>query len=375
MRPISLPSLIRIAALGILGLGFNLWATWTLFLPGATTGRNDFLSFYAGATLAGTADLYDPAKISEVQLRATGETGDSQKFIRLPCYAIFLRPLAWFPYLTAYILWELLSATALIVALVLWPGPTPRTKWLIACWMLPVFVGFLNGQDDTLVWFWIALSARLLHRRWPLAAGLALSFAASKYHLLAMIPIVILAQRRWRLGAGVVLGGGILLAISFVVAGSAWPWRYLALLRDPRLAPDMSHAPSLYASFRDMRFGPQFEITAVIVLAAVVFRISRLDATFERPAAFALAGSILVSLHSWLADCTLLLPALMLAGQAEESSTRFPSFALVTPVPWFLLQLPAPLPMLSRALILWLVLGGLARSERVAGQRHSPSHP
>ena len=368
-------SLIRIAALGTLGIGFNIWATWNLFLPGATTGRNDFLSFYAGAMLAGTADLYDPVKISEVQLRTAGETGDQEKFIRLPCYAIFLRPLAWFPYPTAYILWELLSATALMVALVLWPGPAPRTKWLIACWLLPVFVGFLNGQDDTLVWFWIALSARLLYRRWPLAAGIALAFAASKYHLLAMIPMVILAQKRWRFGAGVVLGGGILLAFSFAVAGSDWPRRYLALLRDPRLVPDMSHAPSLYGTFQDMRFGTQFEITAVILLAAVVFRISQLDATFERPVAFALAGSILVAVHSWLADCTLLLPALMLAGDAEESSIRFPSIALVTPVPWFLLHLPAPLPMLSRALILWLVLGGLVRSEQRARQRHSLSHP
>jgi hypothetical protein len=366
-----LPGVARIAALGVLGLAFNLWATWYLFLPGATTGRNDFLSFYAGAKLAGTSGLFNPARVSEVQLRAIGETGDSQKFIRLPCYAIFLKPLAWLPYRTAYVLWELLSASALIAALVLWPGPTAKTKWLIACWLLPVVEGILNGQDDSLVLFWAAYCAWLMQRKRPLAAGVALALAASKYHLLLMIPIVILAQKRWRLGAGVVLGGGVLLALSFAVAGPDWPWRYLALLRDPRLVPDMGNAPSLYASFRGMRFGAALEIAVVLLIAGVVFQIGLLDTTFERPFALALAGGILVSLHSWLADCTLLLPALMIASETRESPTRLPALVLVTPAPWFLLQLPAPLPLLSRALILWLVLAGLAGSERFAGRRPS----
>ena len=189
-----------------------------------------------------------------------GETGDSQKFMRLPCYAMFLKPLAWFPYRTAYVLWELLSATALLAALVLWPGPSPKTKWLTACWMLPVFVALFNGQDDMFVLFWIALSARLLHRKWPMAAAIALALAASKYHLILMIPMVILAQRRWRMATGVLAGGGMLLAISFAVAGPDWPWRYYDLLRDTRFLPDLSHTPSLYAIFQNLRCGTQLEI-------------------------------------------------------------------------------------------------------------------
>jgi hypothetical protein len=345
----------RAAALGLLGIAFNLWVTLNWFLPGAATGRNDFLSFYAGATLAGTADLYDPAKIGEIQLRATGETGDSQRFIRLPCYAAFLKPISRLPYRSAYLVWELLSASALVAGFALWPGPAAQTKWLTACWTLPLFVALFNGQDNALVWFWLALSARLLRRRLPLAAGLALAMAASKYHLMAIVPIVVLAQKRWRFAAGATLGLAALLAISFAVAGWDWPRHYLAVIRDPALVPDMSHSPTLYALFPSLPYGTLLEAAVMVVLAAAVYRLSVLDKSFEGPLGIALAAGILVSLHSWLADCILLLPALMHHQDPKRARASFPAFALITPVPWFLLQLPVPLPMLTRGLMLWLV--------------------
>jgi hypothetical protein len=269
--------------------------------------------------------------------------------------------LGWLPYGTAYLLWEILSAAGLVAAVVLWPGPSPATKWLIACWTLPVFAALFNGQDDTLVLFWIALAAWLLHRRWPLAAGIALALAASKYHLIALVPMVILAQKRWRVMAGAIGGGCVLLALSFVGTGWDWPRRYLRMLQEPGLAPDVSHAPSFYANFQAVRFGTVVEIAAVILLAAVVFRVGRIDSSFERPVALALGASILVSLHSWMADCTLLLPALMLASEAAAPYIRFSGLVLATPMPWLMLQLPAPLPTFTRILILWLVLTGLAR--------------
>ena len=153
----------------------------------------------------------------------------------------------------------------------------------------------------------------------------------------------------------------MLLALSFVGTGWDWPRRYLRMLQEPGLAPDVSHAPSFYANFQAMRFGTAVEIAAVILLAAIVFRISRMDLSFEWPLALALAGSILVSLHSWMADCTLLLPALMLASEAAVPYIRIPALVLATPMPWLLLQLPAPLPTFTRILMLWLVLTGLTR--------------
>src|ERR1035437_7047992 len=344
----------------------NLWLVWNLLLSGGATGRNDFLSFYAGATLAATPDLYDRAKISEVQLRAIGETGDSQKFVRLPCYAMFLKPLAWLPYRTAYLVWELLSATALAAALWLWPHSPPRTKWLAVCWTLPIYAGLLIGQDDTFVLFWIALSARLMHRKWPMAAGVAMALAASKYHLIVLVALVIVAQKRWRMAAGAAIGGCALLALSFALAGPDWPWRYFAVLADPSLVIDVRHMPGLWGSFQQMRFGLQFQILAAIVVAAVVFPAARLDPSFERPMALALVGGILISVHVWLADCSLLLPAIMISVYDKSSSMRLPAALMMVLVPWFVLQFHPPIPVLTRALIVWLLLAGLVHCERLA---------
>ncbi len=361
---------IAIVVFGITGLMLNIWIAWNLFLRGAGTGRNDFTSFYGGAALAGTPDLYNPTKVSELQLRVTGErTSEAEKFVRLPCYAIFLKPLAWLPYPAAYLIWELLSAAALLAALLLWPGQSATTKWLTFCWMLPIFVALFNGQDDALVLFWIALAANLLHRERPLTAGMALAMAASKYHLLVLIPLVIVAQRRWRMAAGTAMAGGALIAVSFLSAGLDWPWRYFALLADSRLIPNSHIMPSLWANFKNMRFGLEFEMLAAIVLAAVIYRVARLDRSFERPLGLALVGGILLSLHCWLADCTLVLPAIMISVHRAARYARFPTFAQLTPVPWFLVHLPPPLPVAARVLLVLLVLAGLLDSELSSGSR------
>ena len=90
--------------------------------------------------------------------------------------------------------------------------------------------------------------------------------AASKYHLMAIVPVVVLAQKRWRLAAGAMLGLAILLAISFAVAGWDWPRHYLAVIRDPALVPDMSHSPTLYALFQLLPYGNLLEAAAILVL-------------------------------------------------------------------------------------------------------------
>ena len=369
IRWTSRPAVITL--FGLAGIALNLWICWAVLLPGATTGRNDFKSFYAGAKLAGTPFLYDADRVEEVQLRTIGEAGDSQKFIRLPIYATIISPLARFPYPTAYLLWEILSAAAFAAGLALWPGVPATKKWLVACWSLPLFIGFFNGQDDTMVWFWIALSARLLRNHWPLAAGIALSLAASKYHFLAMIPIVVFTQKRWRFAAGIAIGGGALLALSFAVAGWDWPARYVALLNNPRLVPDMTHSPGLYGLFRQLPFAIGFQVAATILAGILVFRIAHRDPSYERPLGYALTGGILVSPHSWLADCTLLLPALLLPGKNEAPAGRVAALLLSTTVPWILLQWFPPMPTVTRMLMVWLLWAG-SRAQLGSYAAHSP---
>ena len=339
---------LALTLLCLAGVALNTWITCNYLVPGAWKGKNDFLGLYAGARLAGTSRLYDPEAARETQLREAGETLESQRFIRLPYYALMLKPVGLLPYRPAYGVWLALSVLSLAIFAALWPAGT--TGWLICCWFLPGFVAVFNGQDAPMLLLWVALAVYLTKRDRQFAAGMVLALCASKYHLAILLPFVVLAQGRWRMLAGSLVAGAAMLAVSFGVAGRRWPWEYADVVTDPRIHPSVIHMPS----FHGMQIGTPLQIlmTLLVVLCVVV---TARCASFEWGLAIALAAGVLVGFHTYLADCVIFLPAIIQAIQVK--ALRLPSIALATPVPWLLLQLPPPQPNLTRALMLMLVIG------------------
>ena len=338
-------------------LALNILLVASLFVPDAWSGRNDFLGLYAGARLAGTPDLYNPAAIREVQSRSIGEAGESLQFSRLPYYAAILKPLSLLPYRTAYLVWVCLSTAFVVGFAALWPDDR-KTIALLCCSSLPAVASLLNGQDVPLLLIVTAAAVWLLRRGNSFAAGLVLALLASKYHLAILVPLVILAQRRWRVAGGAASALAVLLIASFVVAGPRWPWQYYLLLTSSRIHPGTAHMPNLHGLFGALRFGVYGEAAAALLLGVLVFRAARRVSSFEWPLAIALAAGVLVSYHGYLADCALLLPALVqAASRSAPPPVRLPALALASPVPWFLLQLPAPLPAVTQLLIVGLVIG------------------
>ena len=337
------------------GIAVNVWCAWNLFLPGAAgTGRNDFLGLYAGGQLAGTPGLYNPATVRAAEGRVSGETG--LPFPRLPYYALLLKPLTWMPYRTAYAVWEVVMLAALAAFAMLWPHDDRAHAWMLCCWSVPAWVSLFNGQDVALLLLWVALAARLLKIGWAAAAGAVLALCAAKYHLVVLVPLVVLAQRRWRMAAGAVAAGAVMLAASFLVAGVSWPGQYWAAMADPGIQQAVSRMPNLYALLRPLPFGLEMDWAAAVLVAATVFLAARRASGFAGPLALALVGSLLVSPHTYLADCALLLPALIIAtGTGVRGGKRLSAIALASPVPWFLLQLPVPLPTVTRLLMVALV--------------------
>jgi hypothetical protein len=78
-----------------------------------------------------------------------------------------------------------------------------------------VAANFANAQDVTFLLLWAALAVVLVRGGADFAAGLVLALCAQKFHLLVFLPVLIVAARRWRLGAGLVAGSAVLLALSF----------------------------------------------------------------------------------------------------------------------------------------------------------------
>jgi len=70
--------------------------------PALWQGANDFAAFYTGARLAGTGKLYDVEPQYEEQKKQFGSYMRVVTFIRLPFYALLLKPLAWLDYLAAW---------------------------------------------------------------------------------------------------------------------------------------------------------------------------------------------------------------------------------------------------------------------------------
>ncbi len=341
----------KLAMLCVVGILLNTWLACNLFLPDAWYGRNDFLSFYTGAKLAGTAELYDRAATRDIHVQAVGETGEIQ-FGRLPYYAWLLEPLARLPYRTAYVTWEALSLAALTAFVALWPGVPFASKLLTACWSLPAFVAFFNGQEDLFLLLWLALAVRLLAARHALAAGIVLTLCASKYHLFTLVPLVILAQRRWLMGAGALIGAGSLAGISFAVAGSDWPARYYAVLTYPGINTSLAHMPNLHSLFGSSSLGLTLQIAAMLALAVAVYVAARASSSFAVPLSLAVASGILVGFHGYLHDCALLLPAILMFWGVARKRFRLLLAALASPLPWFLLQMRWPAPAVTQLLIL-----------------------
>ena len=331
---------------------------WNLYLPDAARGRNDFLQLYTGGKLAGTVDLYNSSRVREVQLQALGEAGESLQFTRLPYYALLLKPLSALPYGWAYLCWEVLSAAALAGFVMLWPGGSGWTKWLVCCWSIPAFVALFDGQDVSFLLLWVALAVREQRRGRPATAGAILALCASKFHLVLLIPLVLVAQRRWRMAGGLAGGVAVLLAISFAVAGWGWPRSYLEVLTDARIQPSVASMPNFHGLLSGLPHGLALEVAAGLVMAAVVFAAARRASSLEAPLTLALAAGILVSFHAYLMDCALLLPALILIlRSAVPRPTRVAAWFLATPLPWLFLNLPTPLPTVTRLALVALVAG------------------
>lgn len=348
---------IAICALGVV---LNIALACNLFLPNAWAGRNDFLGIYAGARLAGSGSLYDRASVTREHLNAIGETGDIP-YVRLPVYALVLKPLGWMRYRAAYAAWEVVSVAAFLGFLILWPSPRPFTKWFIGCWSLPAFIALFNGQDDLFLLLWMALSARLLRAGKPFAAGIVLALCvASKYHLFVMVPLALIAQRRWRMFAGAFVSAGCLLTASFAVAGRNWPFDLLALLTDSRINPGMDHMPNLHSLFAGAPFSLSLQIGASLLLAAGVYLAASRNLSFESALGLALGAGLLAGYHGYVHDGALFLPALIAFSGAAAAYARIPAILLITPIPWCILHLTKPFPVLAQLLLLTCVVGGIA---------------
>jgi hypothetical protein len=226
-----------------------------------------------------------------------------------------------------------------------------------------------EGQDIGFLLLWVALAMRLLGKNRPTGAGVVFSLCAAKFHLFLLLPIWIVANKAWRFAAGLFAGGAILMFLSFIAAGADWPVRYYRLLTNPANNPYASVMPNLHGMVAGWPHHGMLEGAGVLLVgSAVWFAARRWNA--EVGLAAVLAGGILAAPHAYMADCALLIPAVLIVlANTSSSGARACGIILLTPVPYLLLMAGVAIEL--QALLLAFVLA-LVRAEGKGGACRNP---
>jgi hypothetical protein len=286
---------------------------------------SDFPVFYAGGQLIGSTQLYSPQAVQAIEQREMGCKSDFAISVRLPFFAVFMKPWSWLPFWPAFWLWR--AALVIATGIFIWLWPAPRTWSLVICaWSLPLAYGFNNGQDVAFLLMWLALAVALFRKGWEFAAGCALAMCAAKFHLFLLLPLLLLHRRRLILGW--MVNSLTLALISFAAAGMAWTSHYLAAIRY-NIDPNPAMLPNL-RGIAHFNF-PLEVILTIGVLAAAGYVIRFGD--FEYGLSAVIVGGLLLSFHLTPSDMALLIPvALSLAGHDRAKFSRIAAVCLASPI-------------------------------------------
>jgi hypothetical protein len=266
--------------------------------------------------------------VYEIQ-KAYARPGELRAFVRPPFYAAFFWPLGRLAYPTANMLWQTVNLAA--VGLLVWLSLAPRSfAAIFYCWYLPIWFSFVAGQDMPILLLLVALANRLLLARHDVKAGLVYALCSIKFHLFLLLPVLVLARRMWHLGVGLASGGTALVVASFLVGGPRWPVEYgeLVLLNE-RSQASQSFMPNLVGLFYDVAGSRGWIAGFALATVIAVWRLARRSKLEHALAAF-LAGSLLVTPHSFYYDLSLFVPILLLLRGWERPGEAVALLTLVS---------------------------------------------
>jgi hypothetical protein len=340
------------------------------------TGANDFLPLYNGTQLLGTPHLYSAEHNYALIQEHAGGFNLSLRYTRPPYYAALLWPLGQLPYLYAYLLWSLIGFCALAAFALLWRIPSPADALVLTCFSLPAFQSLMNGQDTPLLLLWIALAVLFERKGRPFAAGFVLTLCASKFHLFTLLPLLFVGQRRWPMLKGFAAGAACLVAVSFAVAGPNWPLEYYHTLADNRVHPDVFRMPNLHGLLSGLPAAGLLQIVAGAAVVVATWRVIQ-QSSFLYGLATALIGSLLLSYHSYLSDCALLLPAATVVyAETKSRWLRLLGALLLTPFLYFLLIAERPVTYSAQIVIAAFFAGAVWQAfRRARPQEAQPAPP
>jgi nitrate reductase NapE component len=324
-------------------------------------GQHDFMPFYLGGKLAASgqiAHIYDKPVYQPLiaQLRNEGERmsrADAHYFIRPAFEAFFYIPFTWFSYSRASTL-ALIGNLGLLGILVwklpIWlaapPGLRPALRLALAVFY-PFLWSIVLGQDTLLLTLLVgyAISRDVVGS--DTGAGVIIGLCAWKPNLMGLLPLALLAARRWRMAIYSLATSSVLLVLSFGLVGVRGFRQWVQLVQ----APSSDITPSLMGNIRalNIHFGLIFASIA-LALTIVCFCIVLHRGSFSDKISASLLAALLISPHTYWQDYSLTAVIAMLGSS--------PAARVVLLFPWpYLYNRKDELPMIFIALLYLIALG------------------
>ena len=192
-----------------------------VFRPVPSPPPSDFVSFYAAGklALAGTPALaYNHAAHWAAEQAATWSTAPYVYFYYPPIFLLLCAPLAALPYFAAFALFQV----ATLVPMLLVMRAVLRAHgygWLPPLLAFPaVFWTIALGQDAFLTAALFGGFTLLLDRR-PAGAGVMLGLLSYKPHFGILLPVALVAGRRWRTFVAAAISVAALIGLSIAIFG------------------------------------------------------------------------------------------------------------------------------------------------------------
>ncbi len=323
-RLLLVSSLVLALALLTIYLGF-LWQAWgpklarqPLLAPRVSEPlAGDFPLFYAASYLAlagEPAAVYQHPRLGAVEKTLTG-TGP-HPWPYPPMGLLVVLPLALLPYLAALGGWLAVTLSAYLLVL-----RRTSQNLCILLWGLAFFGTFENfyfGQNGFLSAALMGGGLLLLDRR-PFLGGAVLGLLCYKPQMLLLVPLALLAGRRWRSLGGVLASAGCLALASLLVFGrdtwSSFGSHIPQTLNTLAMVSTWFYKmPTIFASARLAGYSPKVAwlfhgLGMLTVSAAIVWLWSRPTSRALRAAVLVL-GVLMFTPHLWYYDLPLLAVAL-----------------------------------------------------------------
>jgi hypothetical protein len=323
----------------------------------------DFHTYLAAATVGlqqGWSHVYDQGLVAAAQKNLVpGQY--AQPFLSPPTVAWLAAPLTVFPYWTAFGTWAVLSFLALAATLA-WAGvSTGVARWIAVVGALTpwwVLHAVNLGQVVPLVAAGLVVAWRLVRDDREIAAGVVLALLFLKPNTAILVPLALLAARRYRVFAAWLGAGAVLAIIALLVLGPGGLAGYLNQLRSPL----PSGADSLTLKGAIGATGVVAAVLRVLIVGMVVATAFRLRASVGMVLPIGIVGSLIVSPYLHASDLCLLSVAVWMVWEERTNLAWRIALALgwLVASPFLFLSSGGPglnrWPLLEAALLLALVV-------------------